>query len=188
MRDCSGGYRGAREGRRSLVEIVLQLQAMVHYRSCDLEDRWRELIDRLVNRVSADDRKKALAAIHARIPKPAEAEAHALRIEAMRDSVETWERLGASSSACIESNRKLICERSIAEKQASVDLAAQKAHRARMFTLELARGERLEGDDDLVLDDVAGAANKHAARIRAKPRPAARGRRGRQNGRARLEA
>jgi hypothetical protein len=90
--------------------------------------------------------------------------------------------LGASSSDCIEADRKLIesCERSIAEKQVSVDLAAQKAHRARMFTLELVRGDRLEGDDDLVLDYVAGAANKRDARIRAQPRPAARGRRGRQ--------
>ena len=49
-----------------------------------------------------------------------------------------------------------------------------------MFTLELARGERLEGDDELALDYIVTAANKRAANIRAAPRPAARGRRGRQ--------
>ena len=170
----------ARLGSVALPEPISVGERLLFWR--DLKERWRELIDRLGNRVSSDDRKKALAAIHARIPKPTEAEAQAMRVEAMRDSVETWEKLGASSAACIESDRKLIdsCERSIAEKQASVDLAAKKAHRARMFTLELARGDRLDGDDDLVLDYVAGVARKRDGQIRAAPRPAARGRRGRQ--------
>jgi hypothetical protein len=170
----------ARLGSAALPEPISVGERLLFW--SDLKDRWRELIDRLGNRVSADDRKKALAAIHVRIPKPTAAEAQTLRIEAMRDKVEMWERLGASSARSIEGERKLIatCERSIAEDQVLADEAAQKAHLARMFTLKLANGERITDDDDVVLDYVAGVARKRDREIREAPRPAARGRRGRQ--------
>jgi hypothetical protein len=170
----------ARLGSAALPEPISAVERILFWH--DLKDRWRDLIDRLGNRVTADDRKKVLAAVHARIPKPTEAERQAARIEAARDKVETWEELRASSSRRIELERKSIdtAQRSIAEDQTRVDLAAQNAHAARMVALKLMRSERVDGDDELMLDYIAGAANKRAARVRAAPRPAARGRRGRQ--------
>jgi hypothetical protein len=170
----------ARLGSAALPEPISAAERILFWR--DLKDRWRDLIDRLGNRVTADDRKKAPAAIHARIPKPTEAEEQAMRVAALRNTVEEWEGLQTLSSKRVEAERKLVeeYERSIAESQTLVDDAAQKAHRARMFTLKLASGGRLDGDDEMALNYVVNLANKRDAYIRSEPRPAARGKRGRQ--------
>ena len=170
----------ARLGSVRLPEPISAAERILFWR--DLKGRWRDLIDRLGNRVSADDRQKALAAIDARIPKPTEADWQEARIATMRDKVETWEGAGVLCSNRIEDSRQMIdlCNEHIAGDQALADEAAQKAHTARMLTLKLSRGERIEGDDEMMLSYVANALAGWDADIRAEPRPAARGRRGRR--------
>jgi hypothetical protein len=56
-----------------------------------LKERWRDLIERLGNRVTAEDRKKALAAIHARIPKPDEFAERAARAAPLKRQADFWE-------------------------------------------------------------------------------------------------
>jgi hypothetical protein len=126
----------ARLGSAALPEPISAAERILFWR--DLKDRWRDLIDRLGNRVTADDRKKALAAI-------TEAEEQAMRVAALRNTVEEWEGLQTLSSK-----------------------------------LKLASGGRLDGDDEMALNYVVNLANKRDAYIRSEPRPAARGKRGRQ--------
>jgi hypothetical protein len=148
----------------------------------DLKDRWRDIIDRLGNRVSADDRKKALAAIHARIPKPSEAELQAARAEGARAVVSNWEGLRGLHTNSIERERKHIAsaEKRIAEEKAAVDALAPDIYDAQRRALKVFAGERIKDDDDLALDHLWTLEARRARAIREAPRPAARGRRGRQ--------
>jgi hypothetical protein len=75
----------ARLGSAALPEPINAAERILFWR--DLKERWRDLIGRKGNRITADDRKKALAAIHQRIPKPTEAELQAARIEAVKDDI-----------------------------------------------------------------------------------------------------
>jgi hypothetical protein len=67
-----------------------------------LKTRWRDLIDRLGNRVSADDRRNALKAITARIAKPGELEERALDAEPLKRQVEFWDGQSAQQNAFFE--------------------------------------------------------------------------------------
>jgi hypothetical protein len=67
-----------------------------------LKARWRDLIDRLGNRVSAGDRRNALKAIAARIGKPGELEERALDAEPLKRQVEFWEGQSAQQNAFFE--------------------------------------------------------------------------------------
>jgi hypothetical protein len=67
-----------------------------------LKARWRDLVDRLGNRVSADDRRRALRAIAARIAKPGELEERTLDAEPLKRHVEFWDGQSAQQNAFFE--------------------------------------------------------------------------------------
>lgn len=170
----------ARLGSAALPEPISDGERILFWR--DLKERWRDLIDRLGNRVTADDRKKALAAIHARIPKPTEAEWQAARIEAVRGILARCEQDRAYFDGRLESEREMIAklEADAAEDRAAIDLSEAASDKTQSFLMQLLAGERIDGDDKVTVDHAIDAANKRDADIRAAPRPAARGRRGRQ--------
>jgi hypothetical protein len=59
-------------GSVALPELIGARERVRSWR--ELKARFRDIAIRLANRVSSDDRRKALASIHARIPKPTEAD------------------------------------------------------------------------------------------------------------------
>jgi len=75
----------ARLGSAALPEPISSAERILFWNA--LRDRWRKLAGPLSNRVSPEDRKKALAAIHARIPRPTPAEEQAVLIEAMENII-----------------------------------------------------------------------------------------------------
>jgi hypothetical protein len=91
----------ARLGSVVLPEPVSARERVRFWR--ELKERFRDIAVRLANCVSAEDRRKALAQIHARIPKPTAADEQAARIETARDDVRFWElvRDGSSTEADI---------------------------------------------------------------------------------------
>ena len=176
----------ARLGSAALPEPISAAERILFWR--DLKDRWRDLIERLGNRVTADDRKKALAAIHARIPKPTEADEQAMRIEAVRGILARCEKDRAYFDRRLKSEREMIAKLEVdaAEDRAAIDLSDAASHKTQTFLVRLLAGERIDGDDKVMVDHIIDAANKRDADIRAESRPAARGRRGRQKRQERL--
>jgi hypothetical protein len=170
----------ARLGSAALPEPISAAERILFW-FC-LRDRWRELAERLGNRVTPDDRKKALAAIHARIPRPTEAEEQAARIEAVQAAIKSNEGHRANFMGGVGRNRGIIagCEARIEQGLAMVDSLDRERHDDQGALLRLYAGERVNGDDEAMLDHVVRAAAKRDAERRAAPRPAARGRRGRQ--------
>jgi hypothetical protein len=170
----------ARLGSAALPEPISAAERILFWR--DLKERWRDLIARLGNRVTAEERKKALAAIHKRIPKPSEAEKQAVRIEATHKDIAFWEEDRDHWQDTAKRARETIAnlEADIAKHLALADKQQQVIHSKQAQLLKLMRGERVEGDDETMLDYANGAASRRDAEIRAAPRPAARGKRGRQ--------
>jgi hypothetical protein len=121
----------ARLGSTALPEPVALAERISFWR--ELKDRFREMAVRLANRVSADDRRKALAAIHARIPKPTQADeqAHeqAIEIEKARTDLAYWERERDNPNA-LESSKALRsmidqCEGYLADNRAMGEVAGR---------------------------------------------------------------
>jgi hypothetical protein len=109
----------------------------------DLKERWRDLIERMGNRVTQDDRKKALAAIHARIPKPGEADKLDARIERQREDIASLEKGCGEANKLIEIRRSMIAklETDIAELSALAEKDRQAIHLSQARLLKLLRGE-----------------------------------------------
>jgi hypothetical protein len=129
----------------------------------ELKERFRDLAARLGNRVTADDRRKALAAIHARIPKPTEADEQAVRIETARDDVRFWEQVRddfSPGSKFNEPKRRLIetVEKQLADQRPSKEAAERLVASAQARFLKLTRGERVAGDDGPPAREEAAAA------------------------------
>lgn len=82
----------------------------------------------------------------------------------------------------LESEREMIAklEADAAEDRAAIDLREAASDKTQAFLARLLAGERIDGDDKVMVDHVVDAANKRDAAIRAASRPAARGKRGRQ--------
>jgi hypothetical protein len=162
----------ARLGSVALPEPIGPRERVRFWR--ELKERFRDIASRLANRVSSDDRRKALAAIRARIPKPTEADEQAARIETARDDVEFWEKVrdGSSAEAKINKTRRQLIE--AAEKHIAADLAlADKADRqmreAQARFLKLTRGERAPGDDDPSARGLAAAHIRELRSLRRSP-------------------
>jgi hypothetical protein len=141
----------ARLGSVALPEPITERERIRFWR--ELKERFRDLASRLANRVGPDDRRKALAAIHARIAKPTEADEQAGRIETARDDVRFWEKVRDDSSAEAEINqtrRRMIetVEEQLAEQGVLKAMAEQQITAAQMRFVSLTRGERVAGDDD----------------------------------------
>jgi hypothetical protein len=150
----------ARLGSVALPEPIGPRERVRFWR--ELKARFRDIAVRLANRVAADDRKKALAAIHARIPKPTEADEQAARIETARDVVAFWEKVRDGSSEQSEINktrRKLIAkvEADIADSRALAETAERQIASAQARLMKLTRGERAVGDDEPSAPELAAA-------------------------------
>jgi head-tail adaptor len=122
---------------------------------------------RLANCVAPDDRRKALAAIHARIANPTEAEEQDVRIEMARADVAFWERFRDESSADSMSNqtrRRMIAmlERQLPDGLKAI--AERHIADAQQRFLALTRGERVDGDGDA--QDRKAALALRAAQLR----------------------
>lgn len=172
----------ARLGSAALPEPVAAAERILFWSR--LRERWRMLANQLSNRVSADDRRQALAAIHKRIPRPSEEEEQAARIEAARSFVASDERLRGSCSDKIADQRKTIalCEARIAEEHALIDKLDREMHHNQQILLELYAGRMIKGGDEAMRDYLTCQADKRDAEIRSAPRPAARGKGRRQWG------
>jgi hypothetical protein len=141
----------ARLGSVALPEPVGVRERVRFWR--ELKERFRGIAARLANRVSSDDRRKALAAIHARIPKPTEADEQVARIEGARDDVAFWEKVRDQSSPEAKINkvrRQLIetAEKQLAEQRALAEMADRQIKEAQARFLKLTHGERAPLDDD----------------------------------------
>jgi hypothetical protein len=136
----------ARLGSAALPEPVALDERIRFWR--ELKDRFREIAVRLGNRVSSDDRRKALASIHARIRKPTEADeqAHkrAIEIEQARDDLAYWERERDSpySLEITKALRKMIdqCEADLADRRAMGDVAEHNIQVMQARLLKLVSG------------------------------------------------
>ena len=98
------------------------------------------------------DRRKALAAIHARIPKPTPADEQAGWIKALQDDIASREKARAYWAKDTETRRKMI---SVLEKQIA-ESAVLEAEEERLILLKqsalakLLRGEKvIEGSEGL---------------------------------------
>jgi hypothetical protein len=82
----------------------------------------------------------------------------------------------------VETNRETIAklEVDIAKESALAAKAERLVTDAQGLYLMALRGERFQGDDETMLGYANAVANRRDAEIRAAPRPAARGKRGRQ--------
>jgi hypothetical protein len=137
----------ARLGSAALPEPVALAERIRFWR--ELKDRLRALAVRLSNRVSSDDRRKALASIHARIPKPTEADeqAHerAIEIEKARADLAYWAKERDGSSQQSEINkvlRRMIakCEADLASLSELGDAAEHNVQVLQTRLLKLLRG------------------------------------------------
>jgi hypothetical protein len=166
-----------RLGSVALPEPISAAERILFWR--DLKERWRDLVNRLGNRVTASDRKKALAAIHQRIPKPNEAEEHAARVEAVRGRFASDAMLRDMVSDSIARNEELItrAKAKIAEDSATLANTAHATQEVNWSLVRMLAGERVEGDDEAMINHLVHTAAKREAAIRAAPRPAARGER-----------
>jgi hypothetical protein len=140
----------ARLGSVALPEPIGMRERIRFWR--ELKERFRSLAARLANRVPSDDRRKALAAIHARIPKPTEADEQDTRIETARDDGAFWEKVrddGSEQSKINKTRRELIAkvEADIANSRALAETAERQIASAQARFLKLTRGERAVGDD-----------------------------------------
>jgi hypothetical protein len=168
----------ARLGSAALPEPISAAERILFWQ--ELRERWRDLINRLGNRVADDDRKKVLAAIHCRIPKPTEGEKQQARIAAARGLIASDEAFRAMFSNRIERNQAFIAELEAKIAEDNAILAKTASVQNSWQLVRLLAGERVEGDDEAMLDHIVHVANKRDAAIRAAPRPAARGERGPQ--------
>jgi hypothetical protein len=140
-----------RLGSLKLPEPFEPRRRIVFWR--ELKVRFHEFFGgRLANRVSADDRRKALAAIHARIPKPTPADEQAGWIKALQDDIASREKARAYWAKDTETRRKMI---SVLEKQIA-ESAVLEAEEERLILLKqsalakLLRGEKvIEGSEGL---------------------------------------
>src|SRR5262249_8497981 len=98
----------ARLGSAALPEPIDAAERILFWQA--LKTRFRDLAARLGNRISSDDRRKALAAVHARIPRPTEAEEQAARIEAARHLIASVEHVRAWGMRRIKDHRDLIAK------------------------------------------------------------------------------
>jgi hypothetical protein len=163
----------ARLGSVALPEPIGAHERVRFWR--ELKERFRNIAVRLANRVPSDARRKALAAIHARIPKPTEADEQAVRIETARDDIAFWEGVRDSSSAesaINKTRRRLIetVEKQLAEESAMAKTAEQQIAAAQARFLKLSRGERVVGDDDPLAREMAAALIASAATRRTPKR------------------
>jgi hypothetical protein len=145
------GEHIARLGSVALPEPVSASERVRFWR--ELRKRFRDIAVRLANRVTAEDRRKALGLVHKRIPKPTAADEQAARIETARDDVRFWElvRDGSSTEADInKARRRLIAaaEKQIAKDRALAEMAERQIAEAQRRFMKLTRGERAAGDDD----------------------------------------
>jgi hypothetical protein len=164
----------ARLGSVALPEPIGPRERVRFWR--ELKTRFRDIAVRLANRVASDDRKKALAAIHARIPKPTEADEQAVRIEKARDDVAFWEKVRDSEAPEAKINktrRRLIeaAEKQLAESRALREAAERQIKAAQARFMKLTRGERAAGDDEPSARDLAAAHIRERRNRRAGPRP-----------------
>jgi hypothetical protein len=116
----------ARLGSVALPEPIGAKERVRFWR--ELKDRFRDLAARLGNRVAAADRRKALAVIHERIPKPSEDEERVARVEAARANVAFWEWLRDGSSERAAARRGLIehVEKELADDRAMAAAAERR--------------------------------------------------------------
>jgi hypothetical protein len=140
----------ARLGSVVLPEPIAARERIRFWR--ELKERFRDLA-RLANRVSADDRRKALAAIHARIPKPTEADEQAAVIDVARDAIAIWGKVRADSvpdAAINKTRRRLIetAEKQLADQRALAQMAEQQITAAQARFVKLTHGERAVGEND----------------------------------------
>jgi hypothetical protein len=164
----------ARLGSVALPEPIGPRERVRFWR--ELKARFRDIAVRLANRVAADDRKKALAAIHARIPKPTEADEQAARIETARDDVAFWEKVrdGEAPEAKINKARRRVieaAEKQLAESLALGEAAERQITAAQARFLKLTRGKRAVGDDEPSARDLAAAHIRERRSRRAATRP-----------------
>jgi hypothetical protein len=150
----NGGVRSehiARLGSVALPEPPSMRERIRFWR--ELKDRFRDIALRLANRVSADDRRKALAAIHARIPKPTEQD---IKVEREHDDIALLERMrkGCSEHEAETTKHKesIIAsfDEDIAWDRAFASDADGLLTRAQTRLLKLLRGEEPPGDGDPV--------------------------------------
>ena len=106
----------------------------------------------------------------------------AARIEALRGILASQEADRAYFAERLKTERKMIAklEADVAQDLAVVDGVERLSHETLGILARLLAGERVGGDDEAAVNHVIAVANKRDAKIRAAPRPAARGRRGRQ--------
>jgi hypothetical protein len=136
----------ARLGSVALPEPAALAERVRFWR--ELKGRFREIAVRLANRVSPDDRRKTLAAIHARIPKPTEADeqAHerAIEIEKAQADLAYWERQRDSEigKTICTTLRAMIskCEADLADRAALNDAAEHNIQVLQTRLLKLLRG------------------------------------------------
>ena len=145
------GEHIARFGSVALPEPVSASERVRFWR--ELRKRFRDIAVRLANRVTAEDRRKALGLVHKRIPKPTAADEQAARVETARDDVRFCElvRDGSSTEADMnKARRRLIAaaEKQIAKDRALAEMAERQIAEAQRRFMKLTRGERAAGNDD----------------------------------------
>jgi hypothetical protein len=74
------------------------------------------------------ERRGKCAAIHARIPKPTEADEEAVRIDVARDDIAFWGKVRADSAPVNKTRRRLIetVERQLADQRALAQMAEEQ--------------------------------------------------------------
>ncbi len=171
-----------REDGKVRSEHIARLGSVASPEPCGPRERivfWRELKERfrndlaarLANRVSSDDRRKALATIHARIPKPTEADEQAARIETARDDLAFWEKVRddfSEQGKITKLNRQMIAkvEAQIVDDLAFADKANRQMREAQARFLKLTRGERVQGDSEPSARELAAA---HIRKLERRP-------------------
>ena len=148
----------ARLGSVALPEPPTMRERIRFWR--ELKARFRDIAVRLANRVGPDDRRKALAAIHARVPKPTEQD---IKVEKEHDDIALLERMRKTcaehEASTAEHKQSMIAsfDDDIEADRFYADNAEQLLTRAQMRFLKLLRGEQAPGDGDMSVQELADA-------------------------------
>jgi len=158
-----------REGGRVRSERIGGLGSAALPEPISIAERvrfWRDLKPRfraLSNRVAADDRRKALAVIHERIPKPTDDEERQARDDAVRANKAFWTRIRDDARAQAKDKRKLIA--TVEKEVAAHDAQAAEADRALADPDKLAEPPLTDKETTRILRD-AGITKQQAYRMR----------------------
>jgi hypothetical protein len=111
---------------------------------------WAKLpgrLDRLGNRVGADEHGKIYGALHARIPMVTAEEQRAVQEENAKDDERFWDAMRDIGASSVEGHKALIAsaEKTIAKHAASAAEAGERAEAAKVRLARLARGESVPG-------------------------------------------